>query len=49
MACRGSRQEDRVLPQDQPAWLGFALRVFLKLWKIMLGTAARQPASLMAG
>jgi uncharacterized protein len=35
--------------KTQPMWLGFALRVFLKLKKILLGTTARQPASLMAG
>jgi uncharacterized protein len=35
--------------KTQPVWLGFALRVFLKLKKIMLGSTARQPASLMAG
>jgi uncharacterized protein len=46
--------EDRVKKlafcrKTQPVWLGLALRVFLKLKKIMLGTGARQPASLMAG
>ena len=35
--------------KTQPVWLGFAVRVFLKLKKIMMGPAARQPASLMAG
>ena len=35
--------------KTQPVWLGFALRVFLKLRKILLGTGARQPARLMAG
>jgi hypothetical protein len=28
-------------------WLGFALRVVLKLKKILMPSAARQPASLM--
>jgi len=46
--------EDRVKKlafcrKTQPAWLGLALRVFLKLKRIMLGTGVRQPASLMAG
>jgi hypothetical protein len=46
--------EDRVKKlafcrKTQPVWLGLALRVFLKLKKIMLGTGVRQPASLMAG
>ena len=46
--------EDRVKKlafcrKTQPVWLGLALRVCLKLKKIMLGTGARQPASLMAG
>jgi uncharacterized cupin superfamily protein len=35
--------------KTQPVWLGFAFRVFLKLRKILLGTGARQPASLTAG
>jgi len=35
--------------KTSPVWFGFALRVFLKLKKILLGTGARQPASLMAG
>jgi uncharacterized cupin superfamily protein len=34
--------------KTQPVWLGFAVRVFLKLKKIMMGPAAREPASLMA-
>jgi len=33
--------------KTQPAWLGLALRVFLKLKKILMPSAARQPASLM--
>jgi uncharacterized protein len=33
--------------KTQPVWLGFALRVFLKLKKILMPSAARQPASLM--
>ena len=35
--------------KTSPVWFGFALRAFLKLKKILLGTGARQPASLMAG
>jgi len=35
--------------KTQPVWLGFALRVFLKLRKILLPAGERQPASLMAG
>lgn len=35
--------------KTSPAWFGFALRVFLKLKKILLGTGAQKPASLMAG
>jgi hypothetical protein len=35
--------------KTQPVWLGFALRVFLKLKKIFLPAGDRQPASLMAG
>ena len=35
--------------KTQPAWLGFALRVFLKLKKMFLPAGNRQPASLMAG
>ena len=34
--------------KTQPAWLGFALRVFLKLKKMFLPAGNRQPASLMA-
>jgi uncharacterized protein len=34
--------------KTQPVWLGFALRVFLKLKKIMLPADERQAASLMA-
>ena len=33
--------------KTQPVWLAFALRVFLKLRKILMPSAARQPASLM--
>jgi uncharacterized protein len=33
--------------KTQPVWLGFALRVFLKLKKILMPSAGRQPASLM--
>jgi uncharacterized cupin superfamily protein len=33
--------------KTQPVWLGFALRVFLKLKKILTPSGARQPASLM--
>jgi uncharacterized protein len=33
--------------KTQPVWLGFALRVVLKLKKILMPSAARQPASLM--
>jgi uncharacterized cupin superfamily protein len=33
--------------KTQPAWLGFALRVFLKLKKTLMPSGARQPASLM--
>jgi uncharacterized cupin superfamily protein len=44
--------EDRVRKlafcrKTQPVWLGFALRVFLKLKKMLLPSGARQPASLM--
>jgi uncharacterized protein len=35
--------------KTQPVWLGFALRVFLKLKKTIMPAASRQPASLMAG
>jgi uncharacterized protein len=35
--------------KTQPVWLGFALRVLLKLKKIFLPASSRQPASLMAG
>ena len=35
--------------KTSPVWFGFALRAFLKLKKILLGTGARQPARLMAG
>ncbi len=35
--------------KTQPAWLGFALRVVLKLKKVLLPAGNRQPASLMAG
>jgi hypothetical protein len=34
--------------KTQPVWLGFALRVVLKLKKMFLPTGNRQPASLMA-
>jgi hypothetical protein len=34
--------------KTQPVWLGFALRVFLKLKKTLLPAGNRQPASLMA-
>ena len=34
--------------KTQPVWLGFALRVFLKLKKMFLPASDRQPASLMA-
>jgi uncharacterized protein len=45
--------EDRVRKlafcrKTQPVWLGFALRVFLKLRKIFLPAGERQPASLMS-
>jgi uncharacterized cupin superfamily protein len=33
--------------KTQPVWLGFALRVFLKLKKILLPAGERQAASLM--
>jgi uncharacterized cupin superfamily protein len=33
--------------KTQPAWLGYALRVFLKLKKTLMPSGARQPASLM--
>jgi uncharacterized cupin superfamily protein len=33
--------------KTQPVWLGLALRVFLKLKKILTPSGARQPASLM--
>src|SRR5665213_1825316 len=44
--------EDRVRKlafcrKTQPVWLGFALRVFLKLKKIMMPAATRQAATLM--
>ena len=44
--------EDRVRKlafcrKTQPVWLGFALRVFLKLKKIMISPDERQAASLM--
>jgi uncharacterized protein len=35
--------------KTQPVWLGFALRVVLKLKKMFLPAKADQPASLMAG
>ena len=35
--------------KTQPVWLGFALRVVLKLKKMFLPAGNRQPASLMAG
>ena len=35
--------------KTQPVWLGFALRVVLKLKKMFLPAAERQPAGLMAG
>ena len=35
--------------KTQPVWLGFALRVVLKLKKMFLPAGERQPASLMAG
>ena len=35
--------------KTQPVWLGFALRVFLKLKKMLLPAKAGQPASLIAG
>jgi uncharacterized protein len=35
--------------KTQPVWLGFALRVVLKLKKMLLPAGNRQPASLMAG
>ena len=35
--------------KTQPVWLGFALRVVLKLKKMLLPAGYRQPASLMAG
>jgi uncharacterized cupin superfamily protein len=34
--------------KTQPVWLGFALRVFLKLKKMFSSAGNRQPASLMA-
>jgi uncharacterized protein len=34
--------------KTQPVWLGFALRVLLKLRKMFLPAGNRQPASLMA-
>jgi hypothetical protein len=34
--------------KTQPAWLGFALRVLLKLRKMLMPSGKRQPASLMA-
>jgi len=33
--------------KTQPVWLGLALRLFLKLKKILMPSGARQPASLM--
>ena len=33
--------------KTQPVWLGFALRVFLKLRKMLMPSGKRQPASLM--
>ena len=33
--------------KTQPVWLGFALRVFLKLKKILMPSGAGRPASLM--
>jgi hypothetical protein len=35
--------------KTSPVWFGFALRVFLKLKKMLLPASSRQPASLMAG
>jgi uncharacterized cupin superfamily protein len=35
--------------KTSPYWFGFALRVFLKLRKMILPASERQPASLMAG
>jgi uncharacterized cupin superfamily protein len=35
--------------KTQPVWLGFAVRVFLKLRKMFFPMKAGQPASLMAG
>ena len=35
--------------KTQPVWLGFALRVVLKLKKMFLPAGERRPASLMAG
>jgi len=35
--------------KTQPVWLGFALRVVLKLRKMFFPAGSRQPASLMAG
>ena len=35
--------------KTQPVWLGFALRVVLKLKKMFLPAGNRQPASLMTG
>lgn len=35
--------------KTSPVWFGLALRVFLKLKKILLPAGSRQPASLMAG
>ena len=34
--------------KTQPVWLGFALRVVLKLRKMLMPSGKRQPASLMA-
>ena len=34
--------------KTQPAWLGFALRVFSKIKRILLTSGKRQPASLLA-
>src|SRR5215470_14244095 len=35
--------------KTSPVWFGLALRVFLKLRKMLLPASQRQPASLMAG
>jgi hypothetical protein len=34
--------------KTSPVWFGLALRVFLKLKKVLLPASSRQPASLMA-